>query len=49
MRKGTNVGGWLEGKVAAAGGGTEARRKGENGWIEVRNTEEVPASMKDEE
>ena len=48
MRKRTNVGGCLEGKVAAAGGSTEELRKDENGGTEVRNREEVPAFMKDE-
>ena len=48
MRKRTNVGGRTEGKVAAAGGSKEARRKDENGCTEVRNTEDVPAFMKDE-
>ena len=43
-----NVGGWTEDKVAAAGGSTEARRKDENGCTEVRNTEDVPAFMKEE-
>ena len=34
---------WLtEGKDAAAGGSTEARRKDQNGCTEVRNREEVP-------
>ena len=41
----TNVGGWTEGKVAAAGGSTEELRKDENGCTEVRNGEEVQAFM----
>ena len=45
VRKRTNVGGWTEANVAAAGGSTEARRKDENGCIEVRNGQEVPAIM----
>ena len=37
---------WLNrGKVAAAGGSTEARRKVEYSCTEVRNREEVPAFM----
>ena len=43
--KKTNVGGWTEGKVEAAQGRAEARRKDENGCTEVRNTEEVPAFL----
>ena len=43
MRERTNVGGWNEGKVEAVEGNTEARRKDENGFTEVRNREEVPA------
>ena len=42
MRKPTNLGGLAEDKVEAAGGSTEARRKDDNGCIEVRNREEVP-------
>ena len=34
-----------EGKVAAAGGSTEARRKDENACTEMRNTEEVSACL----
>ena len=45
MRKQTNLGGLAEDKVEAAGGSTEARRKDDNGWIEVRNREEVQAFM----
>ena len=45
VRKRTNVGGWTEGKVAAAGVSTEARRKDENGCTEVRKTEKLPAFM----
>ena len=45
VRKQTNVGGWSEGKVAAAGGSTEARRKKEKGSAEMRNREEVPSFM----
>ena len=48
MRKRTNVGGSTEGEVAAAGGSSEARRKDENGCSKVRNREEVPAFMYDE-
>ena len=45
--KATIVGG-TEGKVAAAGGSTEAHWKDENGSTEVRNREDVPAFMEDE-
>ena len=48
VRKRTNVGGLTEGKVAAAGGSTEAHRKKENGCCEVRNREEVQAFVQDE-
>ena len=43
-----NVGASTEGKVDAAEGSTEARRKDENGCTEVRNKEEVPTVMQDE-
>ena len=54
MRKRTNVGAWTESKVEetedkveAAEGGTEARRKDENGLTEVHNREKGPAFIKD--
>ena len=48
MTKRTNVGASTEGKVEVAGGSTEARRKDDNGCTEVRNSEEVPALIKED-
>ena len=48
MRKRTNVGASKEGKDEAAEGSTEARRKDENGCTEVRNSEEVPALIRED-
>ena len=48
MRKRTNVGASTEGKVEAAEGSTEERRKDDNGCTEVPNREEVPALISDE-
>ena len=45
MRKRANVGPSTEGKVEAAEGSTEKRRKDDNGCTEVRNREEVSALM----
>ena len=45
MRKQRNEGGSTESNVAAASGRTEARRKDENNYTEVRNREKVPAFM----
>ena len=48
MRKPTTEGASTEGKVEAAQGSTEARRKHDNGCTELRSREEVTALMKDE-
>ena len=40
-----DVGSSTEGKVEAAAGSTDARRKDDNGCTEVRNREEVPTLM----
>ena len=48
MRERTNVVASTEGKFEAAEGSTEARRKDDNGGMDVRNSEEGPALMKDE-
>ena len=45
VRERTNVGASAESKVEAAEGSTEERRKDNNGCIEVRNREEVPALL----
>ena len=45
VTKRTNVSASTEGKVEAAKGITEARRKDENACTEVRNREEVPELM----
>ena len=44
----TNLGASTEGKVEVAEGNTEARRKDDNGCTEVRNSEEVPALIKED-
>ena len=48
-RKRTNVGALAKSKVDVAEGSTEERRKDNNGCTEVRNREEVPALLQDEE
>ena len=45
VRKQANVGASTDGKVEAAQGSNEARRKHDNGCKEVRDREEVPALM----
>ena len=47
VRKRTNVRASTEGKVEAAEGSTEARKKDDNGCTELRNREEVPAFTQD--
>ena len=48
MRKRTNVVASTEGKVEAAQGSTEARKKDDYGCTKERNSEEDPALMEDE-
>ena len=45
VRERMNVGASTEGKVEAAQGSTEARRKDDIGCTELRNSEKVPALM----